>query len=306
MMLKDIQETGVSVIRVLVKKTEEKEGKRGPYTAAVLTDGEQEISVNAWVPLSAFPYQGKVVDAELACKNGFVNINRVYEVPNADISAYIPHAPVNRDACYAMIRDTMDHMKNTDLKLVVRDIMEKHKEKFLVWSAAKSVHHNYISGLLYHTCRMLSCAKYVSAIYNLDSDMLAAGVILHDVGKLYELDMDVMGNSEYTVKGNLFGHLYLGAEMINSACRVVGVDPESETMLLLKHMIVSHHNKQELGAVRMSATKEAYVLSMLDLLDSRVWIMEAELQKMEPGKCSGPIRVLDGACVYNPNNGGKA
>lgn len=126
-----------------------------------------------------------------------------------------------------------------------------------------------------------------------------SAAILHDIGKLRELQMDNLGNAEYTIEGNLYGHLYLGAVMIREACSACGIDENSKTIQLLIHMILSHHGKMEYGAVKTPATREAYVLHILDDLDSKLWIYEDTMKNTEPGTFSQPNRWLDGAVVYN-------
>lgn len=126
-----------------------------------------------------------------------------------------------------------------------------------------------------------------------------SAAILHDIGKLRELQMDSIGNAEYTMEGNLYGHLYLGAIMIREACSACGIDENSKTIQLLIHMILSHHGKQKYGAVKTPATREAYVLHILDDLDSKLWIYEDTMKNTEPGTFSQPNRWLDGAVVYN-------
>ena len=157
------------------------------------------------------------------------------------------------------------------------------------------MHHNYIGGLLYHIWRMMRSGICMSTVYNLDRTMLSAGIILHDIGKLVELKSDEFGSAEYTIAGNLFGHLYIGAEMIDKTRAALGLE-ESEDVMLLKHMILSHHNKLEFGAVKRPATKEAFALAMIDEMDSKIEQYEQELNKLEPGTCGNTK--MDGIVVY--------
>lgn len=110
---------------------------------------------------------------------------------------------------------------------------------------------------------------------------------------------DELNEISDTVEGNLYGHLYLGAIMVKEACRACMVNETSQNIQLLIHMILSHHGKMEYGAVKSPATREAYVLHILDELDSKLWVYEDVMKNTEPGTFSQPNRWLDGAVVYN-------
>lgn len=110
---------------------------------------------------------------------------------------------------------------------------------------------------------------------------------------------DELNEISDTVEGNLYGHLYLGAIMVKEACRACMVNETSQNIQLLIHMILSHHGKMEYGAVKSPATREAYVLHILDELDSKLWVYEDVMKNTEPGTFSQPKRWLDGAVVYN-------
>jgi 3'-5' exoribonuclease len=131
---------------------------------------------------------------------------------------------------------------------------------------------------------------------------MIAGASLHDIGKLRELDVDPYGVTTYTVEGNLFGHLFIGPMMVDEACRELGIDPTKEKVMLLKHMIASHHKKQDQGAVRPPATAEAYTLAVLDDLDSALYKYNDEFKKLEPGTMTTQLNRDFGTAVYKMNN----
>ena len=273
--------------RVLIKHVEEKKGTKNIYVNVTFTDGEAELSANAWCPASEFPCAGQIADITLVMKNGCINIKSAIPVPAEDPSKYLRHAPINPDSGMAMIYRYISEMNDMDLKTITEYLIKQNEDNFKRWSAAKSVHHNYLNGLLYHICRMIANVKNLSSVYALNKDLLMSAAILHDIGKLKELKMDELGSAEYTIEGNLYGHLYLGAIMVKEACRACMVN---ET---------SHHGKMEYGAVKSPATKEAYVLHILDELDSKLWVYEDVMKNTEPGTFSQSNRWLDGAVVYN-------
>lgn len=294
-----LNEGETKTFRVLIKRVEEKQGTRSTYINVVFTDGEAEMAANAWLTAADFPYEGKVTDLVLTMKNGYINIKGVSLVPDGDPLKYLRHAPIDPDSGMDMIYRFISEMNDRDLKRVTEYLVRHNEANFRKWSAAKSVHHNYLNGLLYHICRMIANVKGISTVYALNRDLLMSAAILHDIGKLRELQMDALGNAEYTLEGNLYGHLYLGAVMVKEACNECMVNENSKTIQLLIHMLLSHHGKMEYGAVKTPATREAYVLHILDDMDSKLWVYEDVMKNTEPGTFSQPNRWLDGAVVYN-------
>lgn len=138
--------------------------------------------------------------------------------------------------------------------------------------AAKNIHHGYIGGLLEHSVSVATLALGYEEIYpNLDADLLIAGGLLHDIGKLKELQM--LPVSDYTDEGRLLGHITIGYQMVyEQGCKIVELAPEKLTMLC--HMILSHHGKLEYASPVVPATMEAMALNMADLADSQLKLME--------------------------------
>ena len=290
------------IFRVLIKRVEEKTGAKNTYVNVAFTDGDTEMTANSWCTAADFPYAGKVVDLTLTMKNGYINIKNAVPVPDGDPSKFLIHAPIDPDACMKMLYHYIAEINDRDLKTVTEYLIRENEQNFSKWSAAKSVHHNYLNGLLYHICRITANVKTISHVYSLNKDLLMAAAILHDIGKLRELKMDTLGNAEYTTEGNLYGHLYLGAMMVTEACDSCMINTNSSSIQLLIHMILSHHGKMEYGAVKTPETREAYVLHVLDDMDSKLWVYEDVMRNIEPGTFSQPNRWLDGAVVYNTDS----
>ena len=140
---------------------------------------------------------------------------------------------------------------------------------------------------------MLRDADAISEIYpTLDGDLLAAGVMLHDLNKIREFDSDEMGLvSDYSVEGNLIGHLVQGVAELNQAGEALGTP--RELLLLLEHMILSHHDLPEYGSPRRPMFPEAEVLHLIDLLDARMYEMDRALTAINPGTFTERIWSLD-------------
>jgi 3'-5' exoribonuclease len=134
--------------------------------------------------------------------------------------------------------------------------------------AAKRMHHAYIGGLLEHTLSMAVLSELVAGHYNgVDRDLLLAGVILHDVGKIRELEY--VNHIDYTDEGRLLSHIVIGLSMLDEKLTQVPDFPEAQARLL-KHMIVSHHGSREFGSPEPPKTIEAVLLNSIDEMDSRV------------------------------------
>ena len=129
---------------------------------------------------------------------------------------------------------------------------------------------------------------------------MIAGTYLHDIGKLKELETDILGASKYTTIGNMLGHLYIGAEIVSEYNQKMEEPVDEEILLQLKHMILSHHGKKEWGAVVEPKTIEAQMLHLLDLFDSRMYIFEDAYKNAEPGVATNPIFGI-GTSVYKFN-----
>jgi 3'-5' exoribonuclease len=148
--------------------------------------------------------------------------------------------------------------------------------------AAKRMHHAYLGGLLVHCLSMAILADKLAAHYNgLDRDLLIAGAILHDVGKLREFDYATA--IDYSDEGRLLSHIVIGLEMIDEKLRRIP-DVPREQANLLKHMIVSHHGEPAFGALEPPKTVEAVVLHYIDDLDSKINAVREFMAKEDPGQ----------------------
>jgi 3'-5' exoribonuclease len=148
--------------------------------------------------------------------------------------------------------------------------------------AAKKMHHAYIGGLLEHTLSMTVLADKIAEHYNgIDRDLLVAGAILHDIGKIREFNYDM--GIEYSDEGRLVSHIVIGIQMIEEKIRTIASFPE-EAALLLKHMLVSHHGSKELGSPEPPKTIEAVMLNCIDEMDSRIQAIREFMGKEDAGE----------------------
>ena len=129
-------------------------------------------------------------------------------------------------------------------------------------------------------------------------ELLIAGTILHDIGKLWELDTTEFGNADYTVKGALMGHAFIGAEVIGRYARAAKL--ADEDIMLLQHLILSHHGRFEYQAVAMPAIPEAMILHYIDCIDAEMYQYEVQEEMLEPGTISAKVYGLEQK-VYRPS-----
>ncbi|MCF0260227.1 MAG: HD domain-containing protein, partial [Erysipelotrichaceae bacterium] len=216
-----------------------------------------------------------------------------------DVSEILPMAPFTGAEMFGRLMSIAGNMKNQELKNVCQNLLETNKSRLLTIPGGKSMHHNVIGGLLYHMLRMAESGLALAKIYpEINPDLIAAGAIVHDIGKLEEYETEPSGMiRDYTAAGDLLSHNILGILSLEQACKKTNAS--KETLLALSHMIESHHGAPERGSAIRPMFLEADLLHHLDMIDSRIWIFNREQEKLEPGEVSRPIKAIDGP-VYRP------
>ena len=158
--------------------------------------------------------------------------------------------------------------------------------------AAMMMHHAYVGGLLEHITSLVELARRIADHYPaLDEELLECGAILHDIGKLYELEYS--RSLEYSTRGRLVGHMAIGLEILRETISVLGGFP-SDLRYRLEHMILSHHGEYELGSPVLPAFPEAMALHLMDQLDSKLQSMDAQYERDQelPGDWTDRNRAL--------------
>lgn len=211
-----------------------------------------------------------------------------------DTAALVPVAPIDPDEALNDIRRMLDSLSDADYRAAAKTMLQRHLEAFRQIPAAKSVHHSFLSGLLMHTSNMLKMADFLAGLYAeiIDRSLLLTGTLLHDFAKEREFVFSDLGIvTDYSTKGQLLGHLVMGAQEAAEVCSEVGV-PE-EKSVLLQHLILSHHGEPEFGAAVRPMCAEAELLSYIDLIDSRMEIYAENLPDVPVGTFSNRIFSLD-------------
>ena len=188
-----------------------------------------------------------------------------------DPGDYLPVSQKDRESMYQEVLAIVHSVKNPWLSALLKIYFEQNDEfikAFKFSSAAKSVHHGFVGGLLEHTLSVAGlCEYYVKMYPDLNRDLLITSALCHDIGKTKELS--VFPVNDYTDDGQLLGHIMIGAEMLHDAIRTIeGFPVKLETEL--KHCILAHHGELEYGSPKKPALAEAVALNLADNTDARL------------------------------------
>lgn len=219
----------------------------------------------------------------------------------SDPTMYMERAPLRRDQMEEEITQTLFEITNAHWNRIVRFLMSKYQKEFFDFPAAKKNHHAFAGGLAYHTVTMLHLGKAIAKEYpEINHSLLYAGIILHDLGKVIELSGAI--GTEYTVEGNLVGHLVLVDEEIIKACIQLKIDDKAEDVVLLRHMVLSHHGLLEYGSPVRPRILEAEILHQIDNIDASMQMILGAVRQAQPGQYTERIFGMDNRSFYVPNN----
>jgi 3'-5' exoribonuclease len=199
-----------------------------------------------------------------------LTVHKIQPVTDAEVEAadYFPVSKRDRAEMFAELEGWIAGMGNPHLKALLEAIFADQNVAlaFRTAPAAKSVHHNWIGGLIEHVLSLCNLAKVAAGHYaGIDFDLLLAGVILHDLGKIHELSY--ARSFSYTTEGQLLGHIVIGLRMVDEKMASLPDFPPALRDLLL-HMIVSHHGQLDFGSPKVPLFPEAMLLHLLDNMDS--------------------------------------
>src|SRR5487761_2100779 len=212
-----------------------------------------------------------------------------------DVADYFPASKRDRDEMFRELQGWIASIGNPHLKALLEAVFadEATALAYRTAPAAKAIHHAWIGGLIEHVLSMCALAKFTAAHYaNIDLDLLLSGVILHDIGKISELNYARSFN--YSTPGQLLGHIVIGLRMVEEKLRLAPDFPPALRNLLL-HLIVSHHGELEFGSPKMPLFPEALLLHHLDNLDSKMECMRGliERDRQLEGEWTGYSSALD-------------
>ena len=177
-------------------------------------------------------------------------------------------APRPIDEMWSELQEHLKSVKNDHLRVLLNRIVTDHEAQLRVWPAAQVIHHAYRGGFLEHITKMAEVGRFVSSAYGADWDLVLAGIVLHDIGKLQELAYEG-GAASYTRDGNMVGHIALGIVMVREAANGIAGFPD-DLRAHLEHLIASHHGIREHGSPVEPKTVEAFILASIDELDAKL------------------------------------
>lgn len=274
-----------------------------PYLNAALSDRTGVIEAKCWDypgPIGsqdegkAIKIRGTVSEFRGALQLTIERLRIADESDSFDRSRLVPVAPIDADETFAAVERMVQSIEDDDYRAISAELLSRKCDAFRTIPAAKSVHHGFLGGLLMHTHNMLRLADFISGVYSetVDRSLLMAGTLLHDFAKAEEFSFSSLGLvTDYSVKGQLLGHLVMGAQEVAGLAGELGV-PE-EKSVLLQHMLLSHHGQPDFGAAVVPQCAESELLSLIDMVDSRMEIYQEAMDETPVGTFSKRIFALE-------------
>ncbi len=177
-------------------------------------------------------------------------------------------SPRTADEMWTELTAHLQSVRDPHIRVLLNRIVSDHENELREWPAAQSIHHAYRGGLLEHKLKMAETALFLARAYHANEDIVLAGALLHDIGKIEELHYEP-GGAVYSRDGNLVGHIGLGLIMVREAINgISGFPPELRSQI--EHLIVSHHGTRDHGSPVEPRTVEGFILAMVDELDTRI------------------------------------
>ena len=197
----------------------------------------------------------------------------------SNLDSLVPYAPMDMCTAQSIIYSHMNHyLRDPDYRKLCTELLSDVSPQFWTCPAAMTVHHAYIGGLAMHTANMMTVAgkliNHYSSFYNIDSSLLMAGTLFHDLGKLWEFQRSDLGLViAYSAESQGKNHSIIGAEEMEK--KAAALNLPSDKVEKLKHLILSHHGSLNLGAPELPQCVEAELLSLIDSIDTKLEIYQS-------------------------------
>ncbi len=273
----------------LVSYKDVRQKKSGdPYLSLTLTDRSGELDAKMWdnaaEALDTFQRDDFVRVKgllQIFQNRPQLTLHKIQPVPESevDLADYLPASKRDRDEMFREVQGWIAGMSNPQLKGLLEAVFADQEVAlaYRTAPAAKTVHHNWIGGLIEHVLSLYNLAKASAAHYpHIDFDLLLTGVLLHDIGKIRELHY--ARSFGYTTEGQLLGHIQIGTQMVLDALRTMPDFPPRLRELVV-HMILSHHGELAFGSPKLPLFPEALLLHLLDNMDSKMECMRALIDR---------------------------
>ncbi len=307
--IKDLQKNQVISNEVFLifecTKSEDKNGK--PYCSLIIGDKTGKIPAKIWgdklVSIDPKLLKGEILvsisgKVEEFKGNLQMNIYDMTAVDETKLDDYLQSSEFDPDEMMDNLLTTINEIKTESIKEILKKIItdEEINKRLKYWPAAASVHHDFRSGLLQHISEMIEIAKSMKKFYpRVNYDILTAGIVLHDIGKLYELDGGKISVT-YSKEGMLVGHIVKGVLLFES---FGGKELPEDIYLHIVHLILSHHGTREYGSPVVPSTVEAIMLTYIDNLSAKSrTAMKARENIIEGDDFGGYNNFLEGAKLW--------
>ncbi|WP_018757755.1 HD domain-containing protein [Paenibacillus terrigena] len=300
----------------LLKEAEVKQTRTTPakdYFDMVLSDQSGDIPAKFWDATQTdketfFPRQLVKVKGIVQSYNDRLQfkiekIRLVNEEDGVQLTDFIRAAPVPAEQLVETIKRVTASIEHDTVRRIVEFCVAKTEDKLPHYPAAKSNHHAYFGGLVYHMNRMLELGEFICKQRPyLRPDLVKAGIILHDIAKPEEMIAEFGIVSDYSVSGKLLGHLAIAYGWITEAAIHLHIPLTDEIVIALQHLVLAHHNLGEWGSPVQPQLPEAVALHYIDQLDAKLQAVEdvlATTPETEPW--TKPIRVIENKPIYRMN-----
>jgi 3'-5' exoribonuclease len=287
--VRELKPNEIATAVFLVHTKEVRQKRTGePYLSMMLADRTGELDAKMWDNVA------EVMDS--FDRDDFVKVKGLFQLYNnrpqftvhklrpvedneIDFADFFPASARDPEEMWAELRGIVAAVKNNHLRRLLDAFLDDPEiaVRYKAAPAAKTIHHAFRGGLLEHVLSLCGLAKLTAGHYpTVDLDLLIAGVVLHDIGKIYELSFE--RGFSYTAEGQLLGHIPIAIRMISDKLRPF---PDFPVPLrnLVEHLVLSHHGKLEFGSPKVPVFPEALLLHYLDDMDSKMEAMRALIEK---------------------------
>lgn len=275
------------------------------YLNVDLQDNSGNIDAKLWDAKEAdleVVYPGKVIkvngDILLYRGNLQLRINSAKAVSEDEynVGDYVKASPVSEEVLRSEIWKFIEEIDNENLSLLVRKIITDNDKDFFTFPAASRIHHEYVGGLATHVLGMLKIAKSLCDEHDyISRNLLYTGILLHDLGKTVELSGPVL--THYTNEGRLLGHISIMQASVLDVAQALNIE-DSEEVMLVRHMILSHHGEYEYGSPVLPMIPEAEFLTFIDNLDARIHMLDKAMAQTDAGEFTSRIFSLENRSFY--------
>lgn len=312
-LIKDLSTNDEFVGFYLLKELELKQTNTSPakdYFDLVLCDASGQLPAKYWdvketekdsfSPMTLVKVQGIVQLYREKPQVKIIRIRNIRDEDGVSLTDFIRAAPIGSAELLEVISRVIESISDPAIRDIVSFCVDKVREKLAHYPAAKMHHHAYFAGLAYHIVRMLEIGEFLCKQRPfLNADMIKAGIILHDIAKPEEMIAQLGVVIDYSTQGKLIGHIAMAASWITEAALRLELPLDSQQVIGLQHLILSHHNLGEWGSPVQPQTAEAVALHYIDALDAKLQMAEDALSATSDKELwTQPVRGLENKALY--------